>query len=156
MTTATGTGRDTGRHRGRERIAEMAAERAGHLGEEIRFFRSLGEPDGRIAARLRVAVESLGRYAGQAAPEDGEPGDGGYETAWEAGEGDRRAARVTGLAADFVRCHRAGDVKGVREVLYRVRDWHAFAVVLGECADLDRAAEVTGREWLRPAKDGAA
>ena len=135
MTAATGTGRDTGRHRGRERIAEMAAERAGHLGEEIRFFRSLGEPDGRIAARLRVAVESLGRYAGQAAPEDGEPGDGGYETAWEAGEGDRRAARAVSLAAALVRCLAAEDAEGVRRVLCKVRDWYAFAVVLAAARD---------------------
>jgi hypothetical protein len=138
MTTSTGTGRTEGRHQGRETIARQHAERAANLGQEIRFFRSLGEDDGRIAARLRVAVENLDRYASQPEPDDDDGpvlDDGGYSARWVAGEGDRRAARAMSAAADLIRCVAAEDAEGVRLLLHKVRDWHALAVVLAAAKD---------------------
>lgn len=137
MTISTGTGQDTGRSRGREAIARKREERAANLGEEIRFFRTQGEPDERIAARLRVAVDNLDRYAAIPEPGDDEPGpdSSGYDARWAAGEGDRRAARAVSLAADLVRCVTAEDAEGVRLLLHKVRDWHALAVVLAAAKD---------------------
>lgn len=136
MTAPAGTGRDTGRHAGRETIAANAAQRAANLGEEIRFFRSLGEPDARIAGRLHVAVENLGRYAAVPGGDDAAPApDDGYGARRAAGRGDRRAARAMGLAADLIRCVAAEDAEGVRLLLHKVRDWHALAVVLAAAKD---------------------
>jgi hypothetical protein len=137
MTTAAGTGQDTGRRRGREAIARKREERAANLGEEIRFFRTQGEPDERIAARLRVAVDNLDRYAAIPESEDDEPAQdsSGYDARWAAGEGDRRAARAVSLAADLIQCVAAEDAEGVRRLLHKVRDWHALAVVLAAAKD---------------------
>jgi hypothetical protein len=136
MTTSTSVGREAARHRGRERSAEMAAQRREHLGEEIRFRRSAREPDERIAQRLHVAVENLDRYAAMPEAEDGGTGpDDGYAARYAAGEGDRRAARAMSLAAALTRCVAAEDAEGVRIVLHKVRDWHAFAVVLAAAGD---------------------
>jgi hypothetical protein len=120
------------RHQARSAQAQLRRQ---HLGEEIRFSRKGREPDERIAARLRVAIENLDRYAALPEPDDGEPADDGYGTGWVAGEGDRRAARAIPLAADLVRCVNAGDAEGVRLLLCRVRDWPALAVVLAAARD---------------------
>lgn len=155
MTAPVGTGRDAGRRKGRKAITRRAEERADYLGTEVRFLRSTGMPDERIAARLRVSAGNLGTYAARPEPAEApEPADDGYDARWEACEGDRRAVEAMPLAADLIRCVAMGDAEGVRVLLGKVtepQDWYSLAVVLAGCADPAQAAVVTGRGRMRAA-----
>ena len=94
-------------------------------------------------ARARAVMWARGDAAPAVLPPDL------YDLNWLAGEPERRVTRVKGAAADLIRCVSASDAEGIRLLACKVRDWPALAVVLAECADLGRAAVVTGRPFLR-------
>jgi hypothetical protein len=101
----------------------------------------------RTASAAAARMVKQARARGEAEPVILPPDT--YDLDWLAGEPERRAERVKGAAMDLIRCVAASDAEGIRLLACKVRDWPALAVVLAECADLGRAAVVTGRPFLR-------
>jgi hypothetical protein len=65
-------------------------------------------------------------------------------TRWASVDPKIRWALALPAAATFVERHRLRDRQAVEIVLSKFTDWGALLMVLAECADLERVAEVTG------------
>lgn len=115
--------------------------------EDAHDLRAAGEHPDHIAARLNVSRDRLDGYLRLPVPQPGpEPEDDLPPSPVPALEPERRIARARPLAADLARCVAARDAAGVGILLRKVRDWHAVAIVLAECADPGRTAIVTQRQ----------
>lgn len=130
---------------GAARAREAQHAKRQHRVEDAHDLIAHGASPEDAARHLNVTLTRLHEYLSTPVPPpaDPEPEESLPPSPIPALEPERRIARARPIAADLVRCVAARDAEGVRILLHRVRDWHAVAIVLAECAEPARTAAVT-------------